>query len=94
MNTWITYSRIQGGDLVPARCLGGEFPMGASISDVVSEMTSLSPEQIGEVRDFVLFLKSRPSPAVNYSDEWSDEDLSDMTKASLHYAEATIVADG
>ena len=63
--------------------------MGVSISEVINAITSLSPEQIGEVRDFVLFLKSRPQPAIDESDDWSDEDLRDVTKASLGYAEAT-----
>jgi hypothetical protein len=67
--------------------------MYASISEVVTEMTSLSPEQIGEVKDFVLFLKSRPAQVVDESHQWTDEDVRDVTKASLDYASATYLGN-
>jgi hypothetical protein len=67
--------------------------MSATISEVVSELSSLSPAQIGEVRDFVLFLKSRSQQAVDESDQWNAEDVHDATKASLGYAAATYLGD-
>jgi hypothetical protein len=64
--------------------------MVASLSEIVGELSSLSPEQIGQVRDFVLALKSQAGQTVEQSDEWTDEDLRDVMYASLSYAEATL----
>jgi len=53
--------------------------------ELIDVVKSLTAEQVDEVRDFVLFLKERyaKSDVVDYSDEWSDEDLEDFSRASF-----------
>ena len=53
---------------------------------------SLPPEKAAEVYDFVTFLQERygQRTAVDMSDAWSEEDLHDLIRASLQYAERTI----
>ena len=53
------------------------------LPEVVRELSSFSPERIAEVYDFVLFLKTRPEPVVDARNDWSEEDLRDVTRASL-----------
>jgi len=50
----------------------------------------MSPEQMGQVKDFAIFLKSRADQPVDDSDEWTDEDVRDAANASLAYAEAKV----
>ena len=67
--------------------------MTTSISEVIGELYGMSPEQIGQVRDFVLFLKSRSDQHVDESDQWTEEDLRDAMYASLSYADATLSSE-
>lgn len=60
--------------------------MPVSIPEVVRELSTLAPERVAEVYDFVLFLKTRQPARVDASDEWSDEDVRDVVSASLRYA--------
>ncbi|MDQ2747364.1 MAG: hypothetical protein M3T96_08905 [Acidobacteriota bacterium] len=51
--------------------------------EIISAINSLPSEKVDEVRDFVLFLRERYGEkkevkAVDYSDEWTDEDLRDF----------------
>jgi len=65
--------------------------MSISIPEVVRELNTLPPERIAEVYDFVLFLKTRPRTPVDVSDEWSEQDMKNVTTAALGYAEATLL---
>ena len=67
--------------------------MSVTLPEVVRQLSSLPPERVAEVYDFVLFLKSRPAAGVDASDQWSDEDRHDATAASLHYAEAVLTVE-
>jgi len=51
------------------------------------------PERIAEVYDFVLFLKTRHERPVDESDAWSEKDMRDVSRASLNYAEAALLAE-
>jgi hypothetical protein len=67
--------------------------MHITIPEVVRQLSTLPPERIAEVYDFVLFLKTRQSQAVDHGDEWSEDDMRDAASASLNYAEATLLAE-
>ena len=56
------------------------------VKDVVRALLTLPPERVAEVYDFILFLQSRYGQVVEVNDAWSDEDLSDLSEASLKYA--------
>ena len=62
--------------------------MHRSVTDVVGILSSLPPERVEEVYDFALFLKTRLQGPIDESDEWSEEDLRDVSAASLSYAES------
>ncbi len=57
--------------------------------EVIRAMRGLPPEKIDEVKDFVLFLRDKYVD-VDYSDEWTDEDMRDFAAASALYFEATL----
>jgi len=52
--------------------------------EIINALNSLPTEKVAEVRDFVMFLRERYGEkeavgAIDYSDEWSDEDLKDFS---------------
>lgn len=55
---------------------------------IVQTLHSLPPEKIAEVWDFVSFLQDRYAEVekVDVADSWSEQDLEDLTMASLAYA--------
>jgi len=58
--------------------------------EIINALNSLPTEKVSEVRDFVLFLRERygkPVEAIDYSDEWTEEDLRDAAVASINYAD-------
>ena len=57
--------------------------------EIIETLKTLPPEKIAEVRDFALFLREQHNKTQNidYSDEWTDEDMRDVTTASLRYAD-------
>lgn len=57
--------------------------------EVIQAMRGLPPEKVDEVKDFVFFLRDKYVD-VDYSDEWSDEDMRDFAAASAQYFEASI----
>jgi len=63
---------------------------------IVQTLRLLPPEKVAEVWDFVSFLQDRyaRSPVVDVSDAWSDQDLLDLTRASLAYAENSLAHEG
>jgi hypothetical protein len=64
-----------------------------TIPEVVRQLSTLPPERIAEVYDFILFLKTRQIQAVDERDDWSEEDMRDAASASLNYAKATLLAE-
>lgn len=65
--------------------------MPATLPNLIREVSTLPAEDLREVLDFVLFLKSRKSSVVDASDEWTDDDLRDLAAASLNHAESSIL---
>jgi hypothetical protein len=60
------------------------------VKDVVRALLALPPEHLAEVYDFILFLQERHGHVIDISAEWTAEDITDLTKASLsHVSEAT-----
>ncbi len=57
--------------------------------EIFDVLKSLPSEKVTEVRDFALFLRERygRSEVIDESDEWTEEDLRDVTIASLRYAD-------
>lgn len=57
--------------------------------EIVNVLKTLPVEKINEVKDFALFLRERygTTEAIDEDDEWTDEDLRDVTIASLRYAD-------
>ena len=57
--------------------------------EILEVIKSLPAEKVDEVKDFAIFLRERYGKTENIdeSDEWNDEDLRDVTIASLLYAD-------
>ena len=57
--------------------------------EILEVIKHLPAEKVDEVKDFAVFLRERygKSEIINESDEWTDEDLNDVTNVSLGYAE-------
>ncbi len=57
--------------------------------EILEVLKTLPTEKISEVKDFAVFLRERYGKAeiVDESDEWTEEDLRDVTIASLRYAD-------
>lgn len=57
--------------------------------EILEIIKSLPSEKVDEVKDFAIFLRERygKNETIDESDEWSDEDLQDISNASLNYAE-------
>lgn len=49
--------------------------------EIVNVLKTLPAEKIDEVKDFALFLRERygKTEKIDYSDEWTDEDLKDLS---------------
>lgn len=54
-------------------------------TEILSLLRTLPKDKVDEVKDFALFLKSKYQSNIDYSTEWTDEDLRDFTNASLNY---------
>jgi hypothetical protein len=57
--------------------------------EILEVIKSLPAEKVDEVKDFAIFLRERygKPEIIDESDEWTDEDLRDVTIASLRYAD-------
>lgn len=55
--------------------------------EIIETIRSLPSDKIDEVQDFAIFLRERygKTEIVDESDEWSEEDLRDITNASMSY---------
>lgn len=60
--------------------------------EIFDVLKSLPSEQVTEVRDFALFLRERYGKikVIDKSNEWTEEDLRDVTIASLRYADSSV----
>ncbi len=52
--------------------------------EIINALNSLPTEKVAEVRDFILFLRERYGKkgavkTIDYSDEWTEEDLRDLS---------------
>ncbi len=52
--------------------------------EIINALNSLPTEKVAEVRDFILFLrehygKKGAVETIDYSDEWTEEDLRDLS---------------
>lgn len=54
-------------------------------NELLAIIKSLPPDKLNEVKDFALFLKSKYQPNIDYSTEWTEEDLRDFSNTSLNY---------
>lgn len=63
--------------------------------ELISVLSTLPPDKINEVTDFANFLKERygTDQDVDISDEWTDEDYADATRASMEYGYAGLEDD-
>jgi hypothetical protein len=57
--------------------------------EILNVIKSLPAQRIDEVRDFAIFLRDRYGKVeiIDESDEWTDEDLNDLSLASFEYFE-------
>ena len=57
--------------------------------EILDVLKSLPSEKVTEVRDFALFLRERygKSEIIDASDEWTEEDLRDVTIVALRYTD-------
>jgi len=55
--------------------------------EILDVLKSLPSEKVAEVKDFAVFLRERygKSEIIDESDEWTDEDLQDVSNASFSY---------
>lgn len=53
-------------------------------TEILSLLRTLPKDKVDEVKDFALFLKSKYQ-SIDYSTEWTEEDLRDFSNASLNY---------
>ncbi|MFY9226619.1 MAG: hypothetical protein WAQ98_28345 [Blastocatellia bacterium] len=53
-------------------------------TEILSLLRTLPKDKVDEVKDFVLFLKNKYQH-IDYSTEWTEEDLRDFSNASLNY---------
>lgn len=58
------------------------------VAQILHVLQTLPLEKVMDVRDYVFFLQSRygSDQLIDERDEWSDEDLVDATRSSMHYA--------
>jgi hypothetical protein len=71
-------------------------PIAAHEQQIVQTLRLLPPEKVAEVWDFVSFLQDRyaRAPGVDVEDSWSEQDVLDLTRASLAYAEDSLPREG
>lgn len=57
--------------------------------EIINDLKKLPSDKVAEARDFIAFLRERYGNAeiIDESDEWTEDDLQDVTIASLRYAE-------
>ncbi len=62
------------------------------VTEIMAALGSLPAEKVDAARDFILYLQAqygRPQ-TIDESDVWTDEDLRDLTAASLNHAATSL----
>ncbi|CAN5358289.1 hypothetical protein BH10ACI1_BH10ACI1_01680 [soil metagenome] len=56
--------------------------------EILDVLRNLPSEKVAEVKDFAVFLQEKygQSEIIDESDEWTEEDLQDVSNASINYA--------
>jgi len=67
----------------------------SQLLQILEALRMLPAEQVREVRDFVLFLRERygGTPFADFDDAWSEQDICDLTAATLTHAERSLGAE-
>jgi hypothetical protein len=65
-----------------------------SVREVVDALFTLPPTEITTVYKFILFLQSGHDQAIDVSDSWTEEDMTDLTNASMEYASEILADEG
>lgn len=61
------------------------------VADLIQILDTLPPEKVAEVIDFALFLQTRTHKLpLHESTHWTDDDIQDLTAASLNYADQSL----
>ena len=57
--------------------------------EILKDLKTLPSDKLVEAKDFIAFLRERygKTEIIDESDEWTEEDLRDVTIASLSYAD-------
>lgn len=57
--------------------------------EILKDLKTLPSDKASEVKDFIAFLRERygKNEAIDESDEWTDEDLQDVSNASFNFAD-------
>lgn len=55
--------------------------------EILKDLKTLPSDKVAQAKDFIAYLRERygKSEIIDESDEWTDEDLRDVTIASLRY---------
>jgi hypothetical protein len=61
----------------------------AQTLEILKDLKTLPSDKLVEAKDFIAFLRERygKPEIIDESDEWTEEDLRDVTIASLSYAD-------
>lgn len=61
------------------------------VADLSQILATLPPDKVAEVIDFALFLQTRANKLpLNESTQWTDDDIQELTLASLNYADQSL----
>lgn len=62
------------------------------VVEIIRSLSALPSDKVVEVRDFVSYLQDRygREPVVDQSDAWTEDDLRDLTAATMSHAYRTI----
>ena len=65
------------------------------VDQIVAALCTLPVDKVAEVRDYVWFLQAQygHSPLVDVNDGWSEQDMDDLTAATLAYAGQSLWTD-
>jgi hypothetical protein len=61
--------------------------------EIIRALSTLPADKVAEAQDFILFLRARygQQQAIDESDAWTEEDLRDLTAASLAHLNQSVI---
>lgn len=66
----------------------------SEVERIVEALFTLPADKVTAVRDYVWFLQAQyGQPALDVSDEWSEQDIADLSAATVAYAERALWAE-